>query len=215
MFSALQQRTWTTTHLLSGAWYLDCGTAYTPPSEVELKKSREAIGESGEEMLDLNSIEDENAREKAMRKRLESDRKKALKVKEAEEKAQQKEKERLDREAEKAARKGKKKVTTPGGSDDVMAVPAASAINSGSRAHSEGTRGTKRGSAYEQLIQVPFLPSPDNPEFATHEFFWNSSLDDLLGGQSGELPPSYNALKEFLSSVRVVQNFPSNFSSPN
>lgn len=94
MFTAAQQRTWTTSHLASGAWYLDCATHYTPPFEMELRKSREAIGESGEEMEDLKGIEDNNDRAKALKRRIEEDRKKTLKVKEAEEKAQLKE---LDR----------------------------------------------------------------------------------------------------------------------
>lgn len=91
MFSLAQRRTWTTAHLNAGAWYLDCGTTFTPLHEVELKQSREALDDSAVDMIDLEAIEDTEARERAVKKRLESDRKKALKVKEAEEKATQKE----------------------------------------------------------------------------------------------------------------------------
>ena len=91
MFTAAQQRTWTTSHLVCGAWYLDCATHYTPPFEMELRKSREAIGESGEEMEDLKGIQDDNDRAKALKRRIEEDRKKALKVKEAKTKAHLKE----------------------------------------------------------------------------------------------------------------------------
>ena len=201
MFSAVQQRTWTTAHLTSGAWYLECGVGYTPPHEMELKKSRQALGESREEMVDLNTIEDDSAREKAVKRRLDSDRKKAQKVKEAEDKAEQKEKERLERAAEKAAKKGKKKVTTPGPEDDAVPVAAGSTVNSDSRVPSSNTRGTKRGLSYDQLTEVPVLPSNDNEEIPIKQFILNSSLDDVLGGQSGILPPSYNDLKEFLSLV--------------
>ena len=201
MFSAAQQRTWTTAHLTSGAWYLDCGLGYTPPHEVELKKSRQSLPESEEQMLDLNAIEDETARDKAVRRRLESDRKKAEKVKLAEEKADQKEKERLERAAEKAARKGKRKVSTPGAEDDTVLVPAGSTVNSGSHARSDSTRGTKRGLSYEHLTQVPVLPNADDEGLEVGEFILNSSLDDVLGGQSGILPPSYDELKLFLASV--------------
>ena len=76
--------------------------------------SREAIGESGIEMVDLAGIEDETERAKAIKRRIEEDRKKALKVKEAEEKAQQKELERQQKASEKPSRKGKRKVSTPG-----------------------------------------------------------------------------------------------------
>lgn len=76
---------------------MDTPTTYTPLHEIELKQSRKAIGVSGVEMIDLAAIEDEEAWEKAVKKRLESDRKKQQKVKEAEKKAEQKEKERLEK----------------------------------------------------------------------------------------------------------------------
>jgi hypothetical protein len=61
---------------------------------MELRKSRDAIEESGEEMQDLKSIEDDNDRVKALKRWIEEDRKKALKVKKAKEKAHLKELER-------------------------------------------------------------------------------------------------------------------------
>ena len=95
MFSANQQRTWSTSHLTGCGWYLDCVPTFIPPFETELRKSREAVGESGVEMVDLQGIDDEHERAKALARRLEEDRKKALKIKEAEEKAAQKEMENL------------------------------------------------------------------------------------------------------------------------
>ena len=62
MFSALQQRMQTTSHLTDDAWYLDCVQNFIPSFETEFKKSREDVGESGIEMLDLQGIEDENER---------------------------------------------------------------------------------------------------------------------------------------------------------
>ncbi|KAG0571575.1 hypothetical protein KC19_VG023500 [Ceratodon purpureus] len=79
MFSALQQRTWTTSHLRAGALYLDCVPSFTPSFEIELRKSREAIGESGIEMVDLAGIQDETERAKAIKRRIEEDRKRLLK----------------------------------------------------------------------------------------------------------------------------------------
>jgi hypothetical protein len=61
---------------------------------MELRKSREAIGESGEEMQNLKGIEDDNDNAKALKRRIEEDHKKTLKVKEVEEKAHLKELER-------------------------------------------------------------------------------------------------------------------------
>jgi len=83
MLSAAQHRTWSSSHLVSRAWYLDCATSYTPSFEEELKKSREEIEESGDGMEDLDAIDDDTERSKALKRRLDSDRKKSQKVKEA------------------------------------------------------------------------------------------------------------------------------------
>ena len=113
MFSALQQRTWTTSHLTGGAWYLDCAPSFTPPFETELRKSREVVGECGIEILDLQGIEDENERSKAIKRRIDEDIKKALRVKEAEERADQKEREKQQKSLEKSTKKGKRNMNPP------------------------------------------------------------------------------------------------------
>lgn len=56
MFSANQQRIWSTSHLTGCGWYINCAPSFTPPFEIELRKSREAVGESGVEMVDLQGI---------------------------------------------------------------------------------------------------------------------------------------------------------------
>ena len=61
-------------------------------------------------MVDLQGIEDELERVKALPQRLEEDRKKTLRVKEAEEKATQKEMEKLQNALEKTNMKGKNKM---------------------------------------------------------------------------------------------------------
>lgn len=94
-------------------------------------------------MVDLEAIEDDDAREKAVKRRLESDRKKALKVREAEEKAEQREKEKLERASEKANKKGKKKVSAPVEMEGKIPVRTTSTVDKGSQLRSS-TRGTKR-----------------------------------------------------------------------
>ena len=106
MFSANQQRTWSTSHLTGGGWYLDCHPSFTPSFESELRKSREAVGESGIEMDDLQGIENEHERAKALSPRLEEDKKKTLRVKKTEEKAARKEVEKLQKSLEKSNKKG-------------------------------------------------------------------------------------------------------------
>jgi len=202
MFSALQQRTWSTAHLAAGAWYLECIPSYTPSFEIELRKSREAIGESGIEMVDLAGIEDETERAKAIKRRIEEDRKKALKVKEAEEKAQQKELERQQKASEKkASRKGKRKVSTPGEDQGKSPQAPSPTRDSGSQVRTISTRGTRRDSTFELLTQVPVLDCTEEDNHSIGEFILNSSMDLILGGESEVPTPAYYELVDFLSKV--------------
>jgi hypothetical protein len=201
MFTAAQQRTWTTSHLASGAWYLDCATHYTPLFEMELRKSREAIGESGEEMEELKGIQDDNGRAKALKRRIEEDRKKALKVKEAEEKAHLKELERQEKTAAKSTKKYKKKVTTPVEVKMITPVQPSPTVDSGSQIRSVSARGTKRDISYETLSQLPVVDLTEETNCMNDEFILNSSLFEILGGESGSLSPLYDDLKAFMSKV--------------
>ena len=62
---------------------MDCSPSSTPAFKIELKKSGEAVGESGVEMVDLIGIEDEAEKAKALKRRIEEDQEKAQKVREA------------------------------------------------------------------------------------------------------------------------------------
>jgi sRNA-binding protein len=212
MFSPAQLRTWTTAHLNSGEWYLDCSMTFTPLHKIDLKQSREALGVSVVDMVDLEAIEDEEAREKAVKKRAESDRKKAQKVKEAEEKAEQKEKDKQEKASEKVAEKaaeqgkgkGKKKSSEPAKTGAKVPVATSSTVDAGSKLQSVTGRGTKRDSLYEQLSQVPVVVNIEDDDISTvDEFIVNSSLAEVLSGDSGPLPPAYYDLKTFLRSVSV------------
>jgi hypothetical protein len=201
MFSAAQQRTWTTSHLSAGAWYLDCLSSFTPSFEVELRKSRDSVGESGAEMQDLLGIEDEAERAKALKRRVEEDRRKAQKIKEAEEKALQREEEKQQKAAEKSSKKGKRKVKSPGG--DVVKSPIS---NSGSQAP-PNSRGTKRNvdSTYEEaLTQVPNINVGEEEGSNNRELIINSSLKDVLAGSSNNFTQAYLDIKSFL--LKVLSN---------
>lgn len=56
---------------------------------------------------------------------------------------------------------------------------------------------------YEPLSQVPVLVHDNEDESIVHEFILNSSLDDVLGGDSGILPPSHDELKDFLNDASL------------
>ena len=68
MFTAHQLRTYTTAHLSGGGWYLDCTLEFTPPSEVQLRRSLDGKG-----VVDLDIDEfawlDDKARQKAIARR--------------------------------------------------------------------------------------------------------------------------------------------------
>ncbi len=200
MFSALQQRTWTTSHLTGGAWYLDCAPSFTPSFETELRKSREEVSESGLEMFDLQCIEDENERAKAMKRRIEEDRKKSMRVKEAEERADQKEQEKLQKSLEKSTKKGKRKMDPPPEPEEESPIAPTPTNESGSHAPSF-SRGAKRDSSYEQLSHIPILTPGEELDINIEELILNASLDDVLGGHSQDFTPSYNDLKMFMLKV--------------
>ena len=206
MFSAIQQRTWTTFHLTGGAWYLDCTPSFTPSFETELRKSREAVGESGIEMIDLQGIEDEDERAKAMKRRFEEDRKKAQRVKEAEERADQKEREKVQRSLEKSIKKGKKKMNPPPEPEGKSPIAPSPTYESGSHAPTF-SRGTKRDSSYEQLSQIPVLTSAEELEIHIEELIINASMQDVLGGDTEVFTPSYNELKRFMLKVILFLNY--------
>ena len=205
MFSASQQRTWTTSHLNGGGWYLDCAPSFTPPFETELRKSREDVGESGIEMLDLQCIEDENERAKAMKRRIEEDRKKALRVKEAEERADQKEREKQQKSLEKSTKKGRKKMNPPPEPEGKSPVAPSPTYESGSHAPTF-SRGTKRDSSYEQLSQIPILTTGEELEIQLDELILNFSMEAVLSGDTGEFTPTYNELKRFMLKVLPFHN---------
>ena len=77
MFTAHQLRTYTTPHLSGGGWYLDCTLEFTPPSEVQLRRSLDRKG-----IVDLDIDEfarlDEKATQKAIVRRDLLDKKKEV-----------------------------------------------------------------------------------------------------------------------------------------
>jgi hypothetical protein len=70
-----------------------------------------------------------------------------------------------------------------------------------------GSRGTKRDSSYEQLSQIPILTSEEELEIQLQELILNSSIEDVIGGDTEEFTPSYNKLKRFMFKVLLFHNF--------
>ena len=146
-------------------------------------------------MIDLQCIEDEEERAKALSRRLEEDKKKALRVKEAEEKAARKEAEKLQKSQEKITKKGKKNMNPP---SDPKSPPGPSPTHdSGSK-----SRGTKRDSSYEQFSQgIPIFTLGEEHYGQIGEWIKNYSLEEVLGGDTGSFSPLFDDLKCFISKV--------------
>ena len=201
MFSAAQLRTWSTSHLTGGGWYLDCSPSFTPPFESELRKLREAVGESVVDMIDLQGIQDENERAKALSRRLEEDRKKSLRVKELEEKAAIREKEKLQKSLEKTTMKGKRKMIPPSESEGKSPPVLSPTCDSDSNNPTQ-SRGTKHDLYYEQLSQgIPIVTSTEMHDGQVGEWIQNFSLEHILGGDTGSFSAMFDDLKTFISKV--------------
>jgi hypothetical protein len=103
---------------------------------------------------------------------------------------------------DKSTKKGKNKMNPPLEPQGPSPVAASPTYESGSHAPSF-SRGTKRDSSYEQLSQVPIMTSGEEVEIHIEEHILNSSLDDVLGGDTDDFTPSYNELKTFMLKVLV------------
>ena len=74
-------------------------------------------------------------------------------------------------------------------------------VDSGSQICSVSARVTKRDTSYELLSQLPIVDLTEEANCMNYKFILNSSLFEVLGGESGSLSPLYNDLKVFISKV--------------
>jgi hypothetical protein len=74
-------------------------------------------------------------------------------------------------------------------------------VDSGSLIRSVSARGTRRDTSYELISQLPVIDLTEDTNCMNDEFILNSSLFEVLGGESGSLSPLYDDLKTFMSKV--------------
>ena len=79
IFTAHQLCTYTTAHLSGGGWYLDCTLEFTPPSEVQLRKSLDGKGVLNLDIDEFAGLDDK-VRQKAIARRDLLDKKKEARV---------------------------------------------------------------------------------------------------------------------------------------
>ena len=123
-------------------------------------------------------------------------------MKEAEERAHQKDLEKQQKALDKPSRRSKKKMHPPGEQEGKSSATPSPAFDSGSQAPTI-SRGTKRDSSYEQLTQIPVLTVTKDDESRNDELIINSSLEAVLRGDSDEFSPLYLDLKDFMLKVLV------------
>ena len=152
-------------------------------------------------MVDLLGIEDKHKRAKAILRHLEENKKKTLKMKEAEEKAVQKEMAKLHNSLDKTNKRGKKMMNPP--SEPEYKSPPEPSPTYDSRSHAQTqSKGTKRDSSYEQLSQgIHVVTLAEEHDGQVGEWIKNFSLEQVLGGDTSSLSPLYDELKIFISKV--------------
>ena len=213
MYMLNQLRTFTTAHLSSGGWYIDCPISYTHPSEVQLRKSLEGIGVVDMEVDDFASLTDAQ-RARAVAKRENSDRKKtarlqiALENKQKESdclaKLEEKEKEKQKEKEEKAKAKGKKV------DDGNVVVPTSSMADQSSHLV-EGTQsGMKRKAALpewteEMVTQGTLIITLDDEDVKSEELILNASIVDIMDSVDSSAPNSYVEVMDFIRKVCDIE----------
>ena len=129
--------------------------------------------------------------------------KRHLRVKEAEEKAAQKEMEKLQKSLEKTNMRGKKKMNPHSEPEGKSLVSPTPTNDSGSQAPTF-SRGTKRDSSYDQLS--PVFNLGEETESHIDELILNASMKEVLGGSSDDYTSYYKDLKSFM--IKVFFLFP-------
>jgi hypothetical protein len=74
-------------------------------------------------------------------------------------------------------------------------------VDSGSQIRTVSARGTKRDTSYEFIFQLPVVDLTEEANCMNDEFILNSSLFEVLGGESNSLSPLYDDFKGFISTV--------------
>jgi len=128
MFSPLQLKWWTTSHLKLGAWYLNCPPEFTPLLEDRLKRFVDFL-DAPPEYEEFAGL-DEASRARAVKKREEVDKKIALRNSEAIDKAQ----ERATKKTAKLAQKEKVPAKEKNlGRTSKQPMPMSSTVDQGSQ----------------------------------------------------------------------------------
>jgi hypothetical protein len=121
MYTMTHTRVWSNAHLKAGCWYTDCGKAYCPLEEEDVKKACVQADSKGaaldtnqdEEQEDEVEVDINQLPEKERNKILNQRKRDAKKVEDKAEKDAEKAKEKEKKETKKGEKSGKSKPSTP------------------------------------------------------------------------------------------------------
>jgi hypothetical protein len=205
MYTSSQLRTFTTTHLTGGGWYLDCLQTFTHPSEAKFRKSFDGLGVIDLDVPEFADLRD-TQKKRAIVRSIVADKKKEDKEQEVRANKKKKEVERLaklaekEKEAEKEG-KGKKKV------EGVDQVPATSTVDQSSQMQVGSQSGLKRKAILAKFTEniitqgTQVIVLNDDEEVNSEELVLNISIVDVMDNEKIDGPNCYMKVVDFLKKV--------------
>ena len=209
MFTAQQLRTYTTTHLSGGGWYLDCTLEFTPPSEVQLRRSLDGKG-----VLDLDIDEfaglDDKARQKAIARRDLLDKKKEARVQvmleNKEKKASILAQKKVAKEKEGQGKgKGKAKKKDKAGAEVVLSSTTDGASQMPSAVKRKATLSQLTEEVITHVTEAMVIAEDDVAK--TEDLILNISIEDLVNDMVEDSPMWYNEVLEFMKKVLLYRSY--------
>ena len=210
MYTANQLRTFTTAHLNSGGWYIDCPISYTHPSELQLRNSLEGIGAVDLHVDEFAGLTDEQ-KSRAIAKRDHADRKKAARLQQALDNKAKRESERLAKQEEKEKEKQKEKEEKAKAKEKKVegedpAVPTASAVDQSSQLVEGSQSGMKRKAVLPEwtetmVTQGTRVVEIDDDNVTIEELILNVSIVDVMENGGRSAPNAYVEVMDFIKKV--------------
>ena len=209
MFTAQQLRTYTTAHLSGGGWNLDCTLDFTPPSEVQLRRSLDGKG-----VVDLDIDEfaglDDIARQKAIARRDLLDKKKEARVQvtleNKEKKASVLAQKKVAKEKEGQGKgKGKAKKKDEGLAEVVPSCTTDGASQMPSAVKRKATLSQLTEEVITHVTQAMVIAEDDVAK--TEDLILNISIEDLVNDMSEDSPMWYKEVLEFMKKALLYRSY--------
>jgi hypothetical protein len=179
MYTMTHTRVWSNAHLKAGCWYTDCGKAYCPLEEEDVKKAcvqvdskGAALGTNqGEEQKDEVEVDINQLPEKERNKILNQRKRDAKKVEDKAEKDAKKTKEKEKKETKKGEKSRKSKPSTP----PLLLTKTSYASPSQNPRKRDASTAQLSLSRLQQITSPAFMDSTGGA-LRVHEFFFSGSL---------------------------------------